>query len=130
MIGCISMLYKALRTRGENFQISHPNDRSTIRRSQVYEASGRPFFPFLESFGPLVPKKPLPPDHTINVSVSFLTISALSLNPSEQINIVWVRTLGLHLCFDAEQRTLSLFRFPSFCALFCLPRGSRTLFDW
>jgi hypothetical protein len=62
--------------------------------------------------------------HTIGESKTdtptALEVSCLnyaSLKVMAKINLVWVNDLTCHLEFDAPNRQLSIFRFPSFCAL-------------
>lgn len=52
-----------------------------------------------------------------------------SLSIIGKIKVEWVDTLGSHLEFDPLQRTLYLFRLPSFCALSCVNQGHNS-FDW
>ncbi|OTA54815.1 hypothetical protein K449DRAFT_308912, partial [Hypoxylon sp. EC38] len=54
-------------------------------------------------------------DRSVTLEVSCLNYE--SLNEMAKISLVWVDNLTSHLAFDAMRRRLSVFRFPSFCAL-------------
>lgn len=68
-----------------------------------------------------------------NESSTALYVSSLnyaSLKLMSKIHLVWVNDLSSHLDFDSANRRLSIFRFPSFCALNALEETSRTaVFD-
>jgi hypothetical protein len=44
------------------------------------------------------------------------SLNYFSLSTIGRVRITWVDTLTSHLAFDRSTRTLSIFRFPSFCA--------------
>ena len=58
-----------------------------------------------------------------SISLHLSTLNYASLNVIGKIHIAWTDSLTSHLDFDATQRRLSVFRFPSFCALSVLATG-------
>lgn len=62
-----------------------------------------------------------------NLSVGLL--NAYNLIKIGEVTICWSDLLSAHLFFDPASGTLTLFAFPTFCALNCLPDGQNTFFD-
>ncbi|KAF2259243.1 hypothetical protein CC78DRAFT_475942 [Lojkania enalia] len=54
-------------------------------------------------------------DHSVSLEIASLNYA--SLNMIGKIELVWVDDLTSHLEFDVTKRRLSIFRFPSFCAM-------------
>lgn len=57
------------------------------------------------------------------------TLNYTSLKTIGKIRIKWVEDLSSHLEFDPKNRSLSLFRFPSFCALNTLDTNRGAVFE-
>ncbi|KAL8774590.1 MAG: hypothetical protein Q9209_000963 [Squamulea sp. 1 TL-2023] len=92
----------------------------------------------LGSFGDFVPrpkKKPLasirqwPPKQPDSLELSTSVMNIYALTNIGKIKLIWSDLFGAHLMFDNDKRTLTLFRFPTFCALNHCPAEKRTLFD-
>ena len=130
MLGWLSMLYIPCFDADETvFQIRYdpnqPNSR-LIYETFVVEnkATGQEPACFLKKFGNLLPAR----HRALAVSAGERkkTISSLSpISPTKfniqvlssllRIRVQWVDTIALHLDYDQTTRTLSLFRYPSFC---------------
>lgn len=57
------------------------------------------------------------------------TLNYDSLKTIGKIRLTWVDELSNHLDFDSQNRCLSVFRFPSFCALGALEKSRGPIFD-
>ena len=57
------------------------------------------------------------------------TINYHSLRTIGKVSLKWVDNLSCHLHFDSRARTLSVFRFPSFCALATMAGDRGVLFE-
>jgi hypothetical protein len=57
------------------------------------------------------------------------TINYHSLRTMGNVSLKWVDSLSCHLNFDSRTRTLSVFRFPSFCALATIASDRGVLFE-
>ncbi|EGX90880.1 hypothetical protein CCM_07300 [Cordyceps militaris CM01] len=57
------------------------------------------------------------------------TINYHSLRTIGKVRLKWVDNLSSHLNFDSRTRTLSVFQFPSFCALSTIPSDRGILFE-
>lgn len=57
------------------------------------------------------------------------TLNYDSLKTIGKIRLRWVDSLSSHLDFDSQNRCLSIFRFPSFCALGALEKSRGPIFD-
>ncbi len=92
-----------------------------------------PMMIFLKAYGNLLPARSQAWDKETNK----LTEAALSwfpIDPSEmnahffqmmlRVDIRWVDTLALHIDYDKSTRTLSLFRYPSFCVAMLESKGA------
>lgn len=71
-------------------------------------------------------KKPMTDESTV-LFVS--TINYHSLRSIGKVSLKWVDTLSGHLNFDSRTRTLSVFRFPSFCALATIASDRGVFFE-
>lgn len=58
-----------------------------------------------------------------STSLRVASLDYASLRTIAKVSMVWVDDLSSHLDFDAASRTLSVFRFPSFCALMTIADG-------
>lgn len=52
------------------------------------------------------------------------SLNYFSLSIIGHVKVIWVDTLTSHLAFDRSTRTLSIFRFPSFCATHVLSKSN------
>ena len=57
------------------------------------------------------------------------TLNYESLKTIGKVRLKWVTDLSSHLDFNAQDRTLSLFRFPTVCALNTLKEGREPVFE-
>ena len=91
----------------------------------------KPLYTLLDTFGDVLPSRRT---GTENLMDHDSTSMWFPLCPSEinayllwsllDINIVWVDTLGLHLHYDKSTKTLSLFKYPSFCVAMLNSKGA------
>lgn len=97
--------------------------------------SDRPVAILLKTYGHLLPARAREPTLAVSEDGSAWN----PLNPSEmnahflhtilQIEIRWVDTLSLHLDYDKSTRTLSIFRYPSFCLAMLHSKGTVYAFE-
>ena len=67
---------------------------------------------------------------TVEPTILFVsTINYHSLRTIGKVTLKWVENLSCHLNFDSRTRTLSVFRFPSFCALATIASDRNILFE-
>ena len=91
-----------------------------------------PLHHLLPHFGDFIPEA-LPPystsgttrgsfhlDSIIGANISYYTLTKVA-----QVRIEWVDAISLHLEFDPQTAVLKVFRFPSFCAMFCIGQSLR-----
>lgn len=71
-------------------------------------------------------KKPTAGESTI---IFISTINYHSLRTIGKVRIKWVNNLRCHLIFDPRTRTLSVFQFPSFCALTTIANDRGVLYE-
>jgi len=71
-------------------------------------------------------RKPVTDDST---ALFVSTINYYSLRTIGKVSLKWVDNLSCHLSFDSRTRTLSVFRFPSFCALTTIANDRGVLFE-
>ena len=92
----------------------------------------RPMSILLKAYGNLLPARfelTRVASETSRVASSWLSINPFEVNAYMlqtllRIDIRWVDTLSLHLDYDKSTRTLSLFRYPSFCAQMLQEKGT------
>lgn len=107
--------------------------------------SDRPVSILLKGYGHLLPARSRRP--ALASEINWEGASWNPLNPLEmnahllhtllQVEIRWVDTISLHLDFDKSSRTLSIFRYPSFClsmlqsrrAVYAFADADRTNYD-
>ena len=142
MLGWLSMLYvPSFNDFDEvNWKIHHdpnqPNSRLVYDAFEVdnyhYNLVGQEPACFLRHFGNLLPARRrdsvLEASQRDKIASSWSPISPTKFNIQVlstflRIRIQWVDTLALHLDYDQTTRTLSLFRYPSFCVNECLNYG-------
>ncbi len=85
----------------------------------------------LKCYGNLLPARPLDLAKTARESWSPLAPAEINIDVLSTIlhvRIHWVETIALHLDYDQATRTLSLFRFPSFCV--AILRSDGTLYSF
>ncbi|KAH8601747.1 hypothetical protein B0O99DRAFT_501053 [Bisporella sp. PMI_857] len=109
--------------------------RSSAWRSLVCRIDAdvikQPFLSLLGNFGTFVPK-PLRKGSRYQ-SQTFLGDSLIASNLSYytilkvgHVRIEWVDAISLHLEFDERTLVLKIFRYPSFCAMLCMGRDSKS----
>ncbi|KAF2267609.1 hypothetical protein CC78DRAFT_511770 [Lojkania enalia] len=97
------------------------------------ELCDRPLFIVLKGFGNLLPSSISSATPTASEN-NKLAATSIPLNPVEtnayllrtllHVKIRWVDCVALHLDYDKSSKTLSLFRFPSFCAAMLESKGT------
>ena len=142
MLGWLSMLYVPSFNDWDDvrWKIHHdpnqPNSRLVYDAFEVnnyeYKLAGQEPASFLRHFGNLLPARPRDSVQEAGqrnkVASSWSPISPtnfniLVLSKLLRIRVQWVDTLALHLDYDQTSRTLSLFRYPSFCVNECWNYG-------
>lgn len=114
--------------------VNQPNSGLVFDASKMpMDLADRDMAILLKGFGNLLPARP--PDlarlasETSKEASSWSPIVPTELNAHIlstilRVRIHWVDTLSLHLDYDQATRTLSLFRFPSFCVATLRSRGA------
>lgn len=91
-----------------------------LQESQSQDRSPTPIFSLFRGFGCLVPSEARESNRHREAPSNVLDVSSLNyfcLKTIGKVNIKWTHTLDSHLMFHQRTRTLSLFGFPTFCAL-------------
>ncbi|KAI4174464.1 MAG: hypothetical protein LQ348_006370, partial [Seirophora lacunosa] len=133
LFGVLTMLYKAgYPMKSELLYPSEPDVERMSGAKRRTAVAGRPIGSIIRAFGeftPYIEKYPTdgdeaeekdtgwktdPPD-AVDLYVS--TLNAYVLVKIGKVKIKWSDYLGAHLSFDMYSRTLTLFRFASFCGL-------------
>ncbi|KAL8870787.1 MAG: hypothetical protein Q9174_003248 [Haloplaca sp. 1 TL-2023] len=139
VFGYITMLYKIpCPTSPTYFTISEPTSPFLYVRKKVMNQMSSPLSDFIEGFGNFIPKPtkkqkdflreiPQPP---ASIDLSTSIVNAFVLTKIGELKITWSDLLSAHLVFDRYSRTLTMFKFPTFCALQYWPTGQWSLFDW
>lgn len=140
IVGWQSMLYLpsfntcSLRELAIHNDINQPDSTLVFDTFKISaELADRPMATLLKGYGNLLPAR----SHELTIvasETSRMASSWLPINPQEtnahllqvllRIDIRWVDTLALHLDYDKSTRTLSLFRYPSFCIAMLQSRGA------
>lgn len=93
----------------------------------------RPLPILLKAFGNLLPARCWPSENVASevakavyswTSLSSSDINAYLLHTLLRADIRWVDNLALHLDYDKSTRTLSIFRYPSFCVAMLQSKGA------
>lgn len=139
LFGCITMLFKIPEDPSDTeLYISEPlHPVFKYGRRPIKEARYS-LNDLLTGFGYFVPgpdpgeskilrARPRKQPEPVDLDIAFLNIATLT--KVAKIKIQWSPFLTAHLMFDRYTRTLTLFRFPSFCALCYMPQGGRNLLD-
>ncbi|KAL8661629.1 MAG: hypothetical protein Q9202_005395 [Teloschistes flavicans] len=139
LFGLVTLLYTVPdSTSTTHISISAPRYPFVAPEKKIIEDFAGPLGELIGSFGQFTPlprgkesnstprEWPKAPKSQV-LSTSVVNIDVLI--KVSKIHVVWSDLLSAHLLFDRTLRTLTLFRFPSFCAL-NLPQGKEmTLFD-
>ncbi|KAL8678608.1 MAG: hypothetical protein Q9224_007101, partial [Gallowayella concinna] len=139
LLGLITMFYKIEYPAQETeLYISEPFNPAIYYNRKPIEEAARPLGTLIRSFGKFVPilkkEEPRsldrwPPKQPESVDLNINVVNAYALKRVAKISIVWSDLLSEHLLFDRHLRTVTLFCFPTFCALHYLPKGKRSAFD-
>jgi hypothetical protein len=118
IIGWLSMLYEPSRVITPGLlSMSIPDQTADIVASRNVASVKRSLSTILSEFGhslPIIsPGDIIHPLHA--TSLSFRALSVFG-----KVRIIWSSDLCAHLQFNATNRTLVLFRLPSFCAMCCI----------
>ncbi|KAH8729310.1 hypothetical protein BGZ61DRAFT_446143 [Ilyonectria robusta] len=92
---------------------------------------GRPISALFQNFQTALARQQLTSTPGTGESTVLLvsTINYHSLRTIGKVSLKWVDNLSCHLSFDARTRTLSVFQFPSFCALAAMANNRGALFE-
>ncbi|KAJ5121671.1 uncharacterized protein N7515_009632 [Penicillium bovifimosum] len=139
-LGWASMLYQAdfdLHLADEliiNCDSDQPHSGIVFDTFKVpIELSDRPLSVLLKAFGQLLPAPSSNSPYFASKTSSMVSVwqplhpdetNAYLLHVLLRVHIRWVDVLALHLDYDKSTRTLTLFRYPSFCAAMLRGRGS------
>lgn len=138
-LGWRSMLYQAAFNVCSVQELAIHQDSDQPQSGLVFdmykvstELSDRPMSVLLKAFGNLLPARSSNSSYLANETGSIASFwrplhpeetNAYLLHVLLDVQIRWVDTLALHLDYDKSTRTLSLFRYPSFCLKMLLSRG-------
>ncbi|KAK0102000.1 hypothetical protein ONS96_005968 [Cadophora gregata f. sp. sojae] len=71
-------------------------------------------------------RQPINSSSSTSTALHVSSLNYVSLKTIGKIHLVWVDNISDHLDFDSANRRLSIFRFPTFCAIACIqPDGTR-----
>ncbi|CAI7612735.1 unnamed protein product [Penicillium palitans] len=138
-LGWCSMLYQAAFNVCSVQELAIHQDSDQPQSGLVFdmykvsaELSDRPMSVLLKAFGNLLPARSSNSGYLASETGSMASFwrplhpeetNAYLLHVLLRVQIRWVDTLALHLDYDKSTRTLSLFRYPSFCLEMLLSRG-------
>ncbi|KAL9039220.1 MAG: hypothetical protein Q9180_002657 [Flavoplaca navasiana] len=139
-LGLLTMLYDIPRDFSkQDLEISKPSNPDVLIKHRPLEDTGTmPLGTLLASFGVFIPRRirpePItienwPPKQPDSIELSTSVLNAFAITRIGKLKIKWSELFSTHLMFDRNTRTLTLFRFPTFCALNHSRHGERTLFD-
>ena len=100
-------------------------------RSLRLELAARPLSVVFRNFHKLLPRRRASGKSSkgAGATVFVSAINYHSLRIIGRVRIQWVNDMSAHLVFDSRTRTLSLFRFPSFCACAVIASDRGALFE-
>jgi hypothetical protein len=131
ILSWLTMIFKASNGTANGFQIDVPLKGEGIREEQSMDKAKRPISRLIRGFGQLLPSTEQV-SHAIEKSQPDLiyaaSLNVFSLKMIDKIRIEWTSSLGCHLMFNPLRRTLTLYRFPTFCAMSCA-MGNDMVFD-
>ena len=139
LFGCLTMLYRIPNLPTDTLLISEPINPLVFFPKKSLDDLLTSIGDLVGIFGEFVPryKKPKkkslsdwPPQQPPSIDLSTSLVNAFVLKKIGKLNIVWSDLLSAHLMYYKYTKTLTLFRFPTFCALYYPRAGQRTLFDW
>lgn len=138
-LGWRSMLYQAAFNVCSIQELAIHQDSDQPQSGLVFdthripaEFSDRPLSVLLKAFGQLLPERSVNSTYRASETGSMASVwqplhpeetNAYLLHVLLHVNIRWVDILALHLDYDKTTRTLSLFRYPSFCLEMLQSRG-------
>ena len=121
VIAWLTMMVHPSRKISDNkFHIIVDQKVEMLQDSQNQGKAVSPIFSLLRGFGCQIPNEDAERAKERDESSDLLQISNLNffiLKTVGKVNIRWTTTLSSHLAFHERTRTLSLFCFPTFCAL-------------
>ncbi|KAL8966240.1 MAG: hypothetical protein Q9183_003458 [Haloplaca sp. 2 TL-2023] len=139
LFGCLTLLYRIPNPPSEKtVLISEPINPLVFYQRKSLDDLLTPIGDLVGSFGEFAPRyenqerKSLsnwPPKQKPSVDLSTSVVNAFVLKRIGKLKIVWSDLLSAHLMYDQHTRTLTVFRFPTFCALYYPRASQRTLFD-
>ncbi|KAL9635754.1 MAG: hypothetical protein Q9204_002506 [Flavoplaca sp. TL-2023a] len=139
LLGFLTMLFEIPKDFSkEKLYLLRPVDPLVLYTRKPLDDTKIPMGVVIGSLGLFIPiqkekkrrtLKDWPPKQPDSVDLNTSVLNAFTLTKIGKINIEWSELFSTHLMFDRNTRTLSLFRFPIFCALNCSRAGERTLFD-
>ena len=133
----ISWLTMLIKPRNDpstsDFTIFSPSKCGSHTSRQSIETARRPIIGLLRGFGSFLPIEDRKRSaRTVEVSSTIHTSSVeyYTLKVLGKVTFLWVDVLSAHLEFEPQTRTVSLFRFPTFCALNCMSRNRNYCSRW
>lgn len=106
---------------------SGETDDTTIQGS-VSQCIRRPWSKVSYELGNFLPRLSVSQDGERNTSVHVSTVNWNILRVMGKVSITWTSSIGDHLQLDPRRRRLSLFRYPSYCAMCCVSDHQLSLF--
>lgn len=133
VLSWLTMIFEASDHTAEGrFQISVPLKGEGIREEQLMDNARRPISRLIRGFGQLLPTTDQVSAAIEKPSPDFIYsthLNVYSLKLIDKIQIEWTNSIGCHLMFSPLSRTLTLYRFPSFCAMTCAMDTDGTALD-
>ena len=138
LLGVLTMLYSTPRLpSSEEIFIEEPfNPLVDITRMYLRSTASIPLGIIIAGLGRFVPKilsedeRPWQIKEPDTQYLDAAKLSAFSLINLGEVHVNWSDLLSTHLMYDQPTRTLTLFRFPSFCAINYVKERKASFFDW
>ncbi|KAL8680265.1 MAG: hypothetical protein Q9224_006956, partial [Gallowayella concinna] len=139
LLGRITMLYEIPESPShEHLKLLKPLDPPVIFDEKPIDEAGAPVGQLMAGFGEFVPAmkrkerfdlEAWPPKQPEPVYLDTNVLNFSTLTKVAKINVVWSNLMSEHLMFDRPLRRLTLFNFPTFCALNYGPIEKKTVFS-
>ncbi|KAL8882619.1 MAG: hypothetical protein Q9198_000411 [Flavoplaca austrocitrina] len=139
LLGFLTMLFDIPKDFSEDhLYLSERIDPFILYTHKPIEETAFPVGTLIASLGVFIPRRKKqeprsienwPPKQQPSMDLNSSTLNAYALINIGKLKIEWSELFSMHLRFDRNTRTVTFFRFPSFCALNCSQPGEKTLFD-
>lgn len=139
LLGFVTMLLEIPKGFSQDKMfLAKPLNSTILYTRKPLDDTKLPLGVLIASFGVFIPRRrkqdPVslddwPPKQPESIDLSTSVLNAYAMTKVGKLKIEWSELFSSHLIFERNTRTVSVFRFPTFCALNCSRQGERTLFD-